>query len=190
MYDTVSFGGSMFDIESFQMKTLSQVTDQFANGGTTCASHGSSMAYNSTRSSGQLLIQRLSETATLPERQTPDAAGFDITADQDFEVPARGVTLVPTGLAVLPPLGTYVRIAPRSSLACYGLGVNGGVVDRDYTAEVKVVMQSFLDTDYHGRAGDRVAQLVIEKIALPKVVEVESLPSTPRLGGFGSTGQS
>lgn len=134
-----------------------------------------------------MLVCRRSATAVLPSRKTLEAAGLDLSADEDFVVPARGLVVVATGLSVLPPPGTYGRIAPRSSLASAGLGVNAGVVDRDYTGEVKVVLQSFTGADYHGRAGDRIAQLVVEKIELPEVKEVDSLPATNRRGGFGST---
>lgn len=149
-----------------------------------------SLSYDSDNAQQQLLVQRLTPAASLPSRRTSEAAGLDIAAAEDFVVPARGMVVVSTGLAIKTPPGTYGRLAPRSSLACYGLGVNAGVVDRDYTGEVKVVLQSFLDVDYHGKAGDRVAQLVVEKIAMLEAAEVSSLPTTERLGGFGSTGHA
>lgn len=83
------------------------------------------------------------------------------------------------------------RVAPRSGLAVkHSITTGAGVVDYDYRGEVKVVLFNLSEqADFEVRVGDRVAQLVLERIVTPEVVEVEELVGTERgAGGFGSTG--
>ncbi|CAI5495669.1 unnamed protein product, partial [Closterium sp. Naga37s-1] len=110
----------------------------------------------------------------------------------DITVPARGQALVKTDLAVAIPLGTYARVAPRSGLALkHSINVGGGVVDYDYRGNVGVILFNHSDNDFPVKVGDRVAQLILERIMTPDVVEVEELDETTRgAGGFGSTGGS
>jgi len=88
------------------------------------------------------------------------------------------------------PFGTYGRIAPRSGLASRdGVTVLGGVVDRTFTGEVKVILLNTGDHTVHIKIGDRIAQIVLEMIETPDVLEVDRLDVTARgAGGFGSTG--
>ena len=98
---------------------------------------------------------------------------------------------MPTGIAIAVPQGTYGRVAPRSGLAVkHGLGTGAGVIDADYRGEVMVVMFNHSDEDFEIKQGDRCAQLVLERIVNPNVVEVEGdLEISVRgSGGFGSTG--
>ena len=99
---------------------------------------------------------------------------------------------VETDIRVLLPEGTYGRIAPRSGLAVrHSIDVLAGVVDRDYTGNIVVVLINLGLWPYHVRRGDRIAQLICEKIVVPEVMEVSALPSTARgARGFGSTGSS
>ena len=97
---------------------------------------------------------------------------------------------MPTDLSVSVPPGTYGRIAPRSGLALRcGVDVGAGVVDSDYRGPVGVILFNHSDTDFSISAGDRIAQLILEKIEQADVVETDELGSTERgHGGFGSTG--
>ena len=81
-------------------------------------------------------------------------------------------------------------VAPRSGLAWkYSIDVGAGVIDADYRGPVGVILFNHSDVDFEVKVGDRIAQLIIEKIITPEVVEVEDLDSTERgVGGFGSTG--
>jgi len=97
---------------------------------------------------------------------------------------------VDTDLAIAVPDGTYGRIAPRSGLASkHFIDTGAGVIDADYRGQVKILLFNHSEVDYKVAKGDRVAQLVLERIYTPEVVEVENLEESVRgAGGFGSTG--
>ena len=105
-------------------------------------------------------------------------------------IPAKGKGLVKTGLAISFPAGLYARITPRSGLALkWFIDVGAGVIDSDYRGEVGVVLFNHGDQDFQVKMGDRIAQLILEKIDTPPVEEVQDLGNTVRgTGGFGSTG--
>ena len=90
------------------------------------------------------------------------------------------------------PEGHYGRVAPRSGLAVKNfIDVGAGVIDCDYRGALGVVLFNHSADDFHIKPGDRIAQLIIEKISTPDVVEVDDLDETARgAGGFGSTGVS
>ena len=108
----------------------------------------------------------------------------------DVTVPAHGRAIVPTGLALAAPPGTYARVAPRSGLAVkHFIDTGAGVVDEDYRGEVGVVLFNHGGDAFEVRRGDRVAQLILERIVTPEVEEVDDLDATARgAGGYGSTG--
>ncbi|OSX69510.1 hypothetical protein BU14_1443s0001 [Porphyra umbilicalis] len=135
-------------------------------------------------------VQLLDPRAVAPARGSATAAGYDLSALEDGSVPARGRALLRTGLAIALPTDVYGRVAPRSGLAWKkGLDVGAGVIDSDYRGEVRVLLFNLSDEDIHIKAGDRIAQLILERISTPAVVVVESLEATERgAGGFGSTG--
>ena len=139
---------------------------------------------------GIVKVKRLCNNARLPVSGTAGAAGYDLAAAQNAVVPAHGKVLVKTGLSISMPTGCYGRIAPRSGLALKKfIDVGAGVVDEDYRGELGVVLFNFGDEEFKINMGDKIAQLVFEKIKTPEVVEVDSLEETGRGGkGFGSTG--
>ncbi|KAG0496248.1 hypothetical protein HPP92_000939 [Vanilla planifolia] len=120
----------------------------------------------------------------------PPAAGYDISSAAEAKVIARGKALIPTDLSIAIPEGTYARIAPRSGLAWkHSIDVGAGVIDADYRGPLGVVLFNHSDVDFEVKAGDRIAQLIIERIMTPVVLEVDDLEATKRgSGGFGSTG--
>lgn len=140
--------------------------------------------------SDELLIKLISEGATLPTRGSALSAGHDLYAADGITVPARGKALVSTGLAIAVPAGTYGRIAPRSGLASkHSIDVGAGVIDADYRGEVKVLLFNYGGEDFKVAKGDRVAQLILERVHMAPVRQVEDLEATLRgAGGFGSTG--
>ena len=137
-----------------------------------------------------LKVTKLNENAQLPVRGSSAAAGFDLySCDGQVILPGRrGV--IPTGISIGLPEGTYGRIAPRSGLAVKnGIHVGAGVVDPDYTGEVKVLLYNFDDKPFVVKPGYRVAQLILEKYHSCEVEEVATLEETERgENGFGSTG--
>lgn len=138
----------------------------------------------------QIAFKKLNDSAVLPTRGSEHAAGLDLYAIDNAVLPARGRLGVRTGLVVAIPEGYYGRIAPRSGLAAkFGIDTLAGVVDRDYRGELICMLANHGDQDFEIKPGDRVAQLVIEAIILPRPVFVDELPDTGRGdGGFGSTG--
>ncbi|EME29793.1 Deoxyuridine 5'-triphosphate nucleotidohydrolase [Galdieria sulphuraria] len=137
-----------------------------------------------------LRVKRLSKEAVVPQRGSKLAAGYDICSSEDCIVPARSRYCVKTDLAVAIPSGHYGRVAPRSGLALkHGIDVGAGVIDEDYRGSLGIILFNHSDQDFHISKGNRIAQLILEKISTPEVVEVNSLDNTGRgSNGFGSTG--
>ncbi|KAI8437654.1 hypothetical protein MSG28_011905 [Choristoneura fumiferana] len=137
-----------------------------------------------------LKFTRLSEHAFPPVKGSDKAAGFDLKSAYDYVIPARGKGLVKTDLQIELPSGCYGRVAPRSGLAVKNfIDVGAGVIDEDYRGNVGVVLFNHGDQDFNVAKGDRIAQLICERIFYPDLVEVASLSETKRAdGGFGSTG--
>jgi len=137
-----------------------------------------------------LLVKTLHPAAKIPRRESQGAAGYDLSSAVDVTIPPGGRAVVATGIAIAVPEGTYGRVAPRSGLAAkHGIDVLAGVIDEDYRGEVSVILLNTGSAAFSIAAGDRIAQLVLEKIATPLVAVVTDLESTARGdGGFGSTG--
>ncbi|RAL00558.1 DUTPase Dut [Aspergillus ibericus CBS 121593] len=156
---------------------------------TTTTTESSKMGSNGTPLP-PLQVKKLTPTGRAPTRGSAFAAGYDIYSSKETVVPAKGKVLVDTGIAIAVPEGTYGRIAPRSGLASkHFIDTGAGVIDADYRGEVKVLLFNFSDVDFTIQEGDRVAQLVLERIYTPEVVVVEELAESVRgAGGFGSTG--
>ena len=145
------------------------------------------------RSEPDVLIKRLDPGMALPSYSHPGDAGADLATAEDVELGPGERVLVRTGLAIALPAGYAAFVHPRSGLAAkYGVTlVNApGTVDAGYRGEIKVTL---LNTDkYHPvrfNRGDRIAQLVIQRVERAVFHEVEVLPGSSRGdGGFGSTG--
>lgn len=134
-------------------------------------------------------VKVLDPGATLPKRQTPGSAGYDLATNEHFEILPGQRRLVRTGLSIAVPDGTYGRVAPRSGLAVkYGIQTLAGVIDSDYRGELGVVLINHGSEPFRAIRGDRIAQLVIERVDTPDVQVVDDLDDTSRgEGGFGST---
>lgn len=126
-----------------------------------------------------LAVKRLSEHAVLPVRASAEAAGYDLCSAHSVIVPARGKAIALTDLSIDVPEGTYGRIAPRSGMAWKKhIDIGAGVIDRDYRGNVGVVLFNHSNSDFHVFRGERVAQLVLERIAIVPVREVTRLRDT------------
>ncbi|MEQ8308104.1 MAG: dUTP diphosphatase [Hoeflea sp.] len=137
-----------------------------------------------------LEVKRLTPTASLPTRGSEQAAGLDLYADESRPILAGRSQIISTGISVMIPEGHYGRVAPRSGLAAkHEIDVLAGVIDSDYRGEIKVILHNLGYKTFPVQRGERIAQLILEKISIPEVVEVENLDITERGdGGFGSTG--
>jgi dUTP pyrophosphatase len=139
-----------------------------------------------------LRVKLLRPGARLPERATPGATGYDLYAclDAALEVGQEPVK-VPAGVAIEAPLGFDVQIRPRSGLSSQGVMVTLGTIDADYRGELLVTMYVLPHRSPHTvNDGDRIAQLVISRIADVALEEAGELSATAReAGGHGSTGR-
>jgi len=139
-------------------------------------------------------VLRLDPHLPLPAYAHPSDAGLDLHARENAVIPARGGrVMVPTGIALAIPAGYAGFVVPRSGNALrHGIGgVNTpGVIDSAYRGELKVIL---LNTDpaddYTVHRGDRIAQLIIQKVEAVQWLEVDSLDGEDRGGGFGHTGR-
>lgn len=135
-----------------------------------------------------------SESPALPARETAASAGYDVRAANPAPIvlkPGARVA-VPTGLCLAVPEGYEVQVRPRSGLALkHGIIIpnSPGTIDPDYRGELQVILMNLGDEPFLIRPGDRIAQLVVARVAEVEWEEVSELPATGRgAGGFGHTG--
>ena len=138
-------------------------------------------------------LRRIDPDLPVPTQARPGDAGVDLCAREDVELPPGGRALVPTGIAVAIPQGYAGFVHPRSGLATrHGVTIVNapGTIDAGYRGEIKVPLINLdAKTPLRVVRGDRIAQLVIQKIAHADFDIVESLDDSARgAGGFGSTG--
>ena len=120
-----------------------------------------------------LYIHPIGEGIIIPDRGTPDSAGLDIRSADDYNVPAGDKATIGTGFAVTILEGVYGRIAPRSGLAAkHMIDIGAGVIDPDYTGEVKVVIFNHSRNDFPIKKGDKVAQLILERVSILKACDL------------------
>jgi dUTP pyrophosphatase len=137
-------------------------------------------------------VVKLHPAAVIPQRATAQASGFDLHARLDAPAMlSRQPQRVATGIALETPPGFDVQIRPRSGLSLKGVGVALGTIDADYRGEILVTMWTFGELGtYEVRDGDRVAQLVVGRLADVALIEAASLTASERGdGGHGSTGR-
>lgn len=136
------------------------------------------------------LFVKISDKAFTPTRSSSFAAGYDLYSASTMVIEPQGKAVIPTDLKIAVPNGTYGRIAPRSGLAVKNfIDVGAGVIDEDYRGPVNIVLFNHGKTWFEVKQGDRVAQLIFERIVHPVLQEVNNLEMTKRNeNGFGSTG--
>ncbi len=142
----------------------------------------------------EILIRRLDPDLPLPSPAHPGDAGFDLYAAQEMTLAPGERTAMPTGIAVALPEGYAGWVVPRSGLAArHGVSIVNapGLVDAGYRGEVKVLLVNLDPKEAVTlRRGERIAQLVVQRVEGIAVVEVGELPDSARgEGGFGSTGR-
>lgn len=113
-----------------------------------------------------LQVKLLSTTAKAPSRSSAFAAGYDLYASKEAVVPAWGKALIETDISIAVPVDTYGRIAPRSGLASkHSIHTGAGVIDADYRGPVKVLLFNLSEAEFGVGIGDRVAQLIVERVS-------------------------
>lgn len=137
-------------------------------------------------------VKKLVPHAIMPDFKSAGASGADLCAAESGSIPARGVGMVSTGIAVAIPSSYELQVRSRSGLAAkaHVFVLNSpGTVDSDYRGEVKIILANFGDQEFRFAPGDRLAQLVLMHVLQPAYIEVGSLVETDRgEKGFGSTG--
>jgi dUTP pyrophosphatase len=141
----------------------------------------------------EVLVRRLDPALPLPAYAHPGDAGADLVTTQDVVLEPGQRAMVPTGVAIALPAGYAAFVHPRSGLAHrFGVGVVNapGTVDAGYRGEIKVLLVNHDRTDtVRLRRGDRIAQLVVQRVERARFHEVDLLPGSARgEGGHGSTG--
>ena len=139
-------------------------------------------------------VQRLDPEMLLPAYAHPGDAGIDLYARESIVIRSGGGrVLMPTGIAIAIPLGWAGFVLPRSGLALkHGLSVvnSPGLIDSAYRGELKVVLINTDPTDdYEVTRGDRIAQLVLQRVGEVTWNEVDELSGDDRNGGFGHSGR-
>ncbi len=141
----------------------------------------------------EVLITRLDSSVTLPSYAKPGDAGADLTSRIDVTLQPGERTLVPTGISIALPNGYVALVHPRSGLAIkHGVTMvnSPGTVDAGFRGELQIIL---INHDPKAaisfKKGDRIAQLVIQRVEHAEFIEVKTLPGSDRgSGGFGSTG--
>ena len=146
-----------------------------------------------TESGLPVAIRRIDPGLPLPSYAHPGDAGADLLTTVDVTLAPGERALVPTGIAVALPAGYVALVHPRSGLAArHGLSIvnTPGTVDAGYRGEIKVMLINHDPRDaIELRRGDRIAQLVVQRVERARFTEVGELPDSVRgAGGYGSTG--
>ena len=141
----------------------------------------------------QVKIKRLDQELSLPRYANPGDAGLDLYSAVDVVIEPMRRVMIPTGVAIALPEGYAGFVQPRSGLAAKkGLSIvnTPGLVDSGYRGELKVIaINTDTDEPIAIARGERVAQLVVQRVPVVELVEVDELDATERgEGGFGSTG--
>lgn len=141
----------------------------------------------------RLLVERRHPAAVLPSYAHPGDAGLDLVTTAALRLEPGERTAVPTGLAMSVPAGWVGLVHPRSGLARrHGLTVANapGTIDAGYRGEVQVLLVNLGTEPVELEVGDRIAQLLLQRVGHADVVEVDHLEDTVRgAGGFGSSGR-
>lgn len=134
--------------------------------------------------------KRLRPDAIIPTRAKDTDAGYDLYAPESFDVPVGGITQVATGIALTVPAGYYYTIEGRSRFWKYNTMPHTGIIDATYSGELLVTMVNNSDHLVFVAAGERFAQIVVQRMVETEIVEVDEISYTGRgAAGFGSSGK-
>jgi len=134
-------------------------------------------------------VERMTTKAKIPTRAHQTDAGLDLYAAEDSSVPPYGQDAISTGIKILIPEGYVGLIWDKSGLANQGFTTLGGVIDASYRGEIKVIFKNLSEDIYHVQEGQKIAQLLIQRIETPEIKEAPIEDDTSRgQNRFGSTG--
>ena len=129
----------------------------------------------------ELPFVKMSADAVTPTKAMEESVGLDFYSPADYIIPPHSQLLVPTQIKLQIPLGYYGRLASKSGLAIlHQLHVGAGVIDPDYTGEIMVLLINTAPRVYNIAKGAPIAQLILEKISIPILKEVNELTPTTR----------
>jgi len=135
-------------------------------------------------------VKRLEPNAQLPSRKHADDAGIDIYTNESYALQPGETHAFSTGISVEFAAGNVALIWDRSSLGAKGIHHFAGVIDAGYRGEWKIVLHNASDLPYEIKAGDRVAQCILQPVVAATITEVAEVATTTRgSGGFGSSGR-
>ncbi len=138
-----------------------------------------------------LNVKKLNENATVPTKVNRSDAGYDLYALEGTIIDKHSHKLIKTGISMQIPDGYVGLIWPRSGMAYkHGIDVFAGVIDSSYRGDVGVILYNSQYSNYNIEKGDRIAQIIFQKIEDFDLHVVENLDDTSRgAGGFGSSGK-
>jgi len=138
-------------------------------------------------------ILRTDKDLSLPKYQHRGDAGMDLYSSESYTLKSGERKLLSTGIKLSIPIGYEIQIRPRSGLALnHGITVlnTPGTIDHEYRGLVGIILMNHGKEDFEIKKGDRIAQMVLNKVEYLELKEVEKLSKTKRAeGGFGSTGK-
>ncbi len=137
-----------------------------------------------------LKIKKIHQNAKIPKYALPGDAGMDLFSVENLSIKPGSIEAIKTGITVDLPEGSVGLIWDKSGLALKsGIKVMGGVIDSGYRGEIAVIITNLSNKEHQIKVGDKIAQMLIQKVEQPKIVETDELSKTERnRGGFGSTG--
>jgi dUTP pyrophosphatase len=134
-------------------------------------------------------VEKISSSAKLPKKALTSDAGYDLFANDYYSIPAYGQALVATGIKMRIPENCAGLIWDKSGLANSGITTMGGVIDSNYRGEIKVVVKNLSEDIFNIIPGQKIAQIIIQKIENLELKEETISDVTERQNnGFGSTG--
>ncbi|MDD3778352.1 MAG: dUTP diphosphatase [Patescibacteria group bacterium] len=138
----------------------------------------------------ELIVEKLIDNAKLPRKALASDAGYDLFSNDYYSLPAYGQALVSTGIKIKLPKSHVGLVWDKSGLATEGITTMGGVIDENYRGEIKVVIKNLSEDMFNIVPGQKIAQLLIQKIEHLEIKEEKINDTTERQGnGFGSTGK-
>ena len=137
----------------------------------------------------QIKVKKLSQIAKIPKKHDKLDAAFDLYSIESITLNTGETAIIHTGISMEIPQGFYGQIKGRSSMASNGIFVTGGVIDSGYRGEIMVILNSINLKPYSIKSGDRIAQMVFQKVEDCEIIETTNLDTkNDRGGGLGSSG--